>query len=233
MTVLDEIKSAWQEGKFILLFDADDREGEVDMIIPSEIAEPHHVAILRKDAGGLICTALSHEVCDHLNLPYISTIYENTENPLLLSMLHHGLPYGARSSFSVAINHVDSFTGITDIDRAMTIKELGDIAKRFELDDDIKDVFPSKFRIPGHVPLLRGREGLVKNRQGHTELSLVLCELTGFAPSSTMCEMMDAKSGNALSVDDARKYAAKHGYPFVNGAEIIELWNEHLEVVQS
>ena len=99
MSILNEIKSAWQEGKFVLLFDSDDREGEVDMIIPSEIAEPNHIAILRKDAGGLICTALSHEVCEHLNLPYISTIYENTDNQLLSSMLHHGLPYRAPAGY--------------------------------------------------------------------------------------------------------------------------------------
>lgn len=226
ISTLQEIKSAWHDGKFILLFDSDDREGEVDMIIPSEVAQPHHIAMLRIHAGGLICTALSHEVCEHLNLPFISTIYENMDSSLLSSMLHHGLPYGARSSFSVAINHVDSFTGITDIDRAMTIKELGEMAAKFNSGVDIINEFPTKFRIPGHVPLLRGREGLIENRQGHTELSLVLCELTGFAPSATMCEMMDPQTGKALSVEDAKAFAEEKNYPYIDGASIAEYWEE-------
>ncbi|MHA2503955.1 MAG: 3,4-dihydroxy-2-butanone-4-phosphate synthase [Candidatus Kariarchaeaceae archaeon] len=223
MSSLDQIRQAWEDGKFILLFDSDSREGEVDMVIPSEVVKPHHISTLRNDAGGLICTALSHEISDLLGLPYITDIYE-MGNSQLNKMLNHGLPYGARSSFSVAINHVKSFTGITDNDRALTIRELGHMAQKFVNDELTPDVFASKFRIPGHVPLLRGREGLIANRQGHTELSLVLCALTGFAPSATMCEMMDSKSFNALSIEDARAYAEAHDYPYIDGKTVETLW---------
>lgn len=227
MSVLDQIKQAWTEGKFILLFDSDSREGEVDMIIPSEVVEPHHISKLRQDAGGLICTALSHEMCELIGIPFITTVYQNqTDYPVLNSMLNHGLPYGAKSSFSVAINHVDSFTGITDKDRALTINTLGNMASRFDDGENIQDVFPTKFRIPGHVPLLRGAEGLISSRQGHTELSLVLCEMTGFAPSSTMCEMMDATSHQALPVSVAKEYAEQHGFPYIDGSQIAKLWEE-------
>ena len=76
MSSLDQIREAWENGKFILLFDSDSREGEVDMVIPSEMVDPQHISILRNDAGGLICTALSHEVTELLELPYISDVYE-------------------------------------------------------------------------------------------------------------------------------------------------------------
>ena len=228
MNFLDNLRKSWSDGNFILLYDSDDREGEVDMVIPSIMVKERHVALMRNDAGGLICTALSDELCENVGLPYMTDIYEELKDENLLKMLGHGLPYGARSSFSIAINHKDSFTGITDVDRAMTINELGNIAEIFKDNKNVQDLFTSKFRIPGHVPLLRGRIGLLKNRKGHTELGLALCEMTDFGPSVTMCEMMDSDSGQALSVSDAKKYAEKNNIPFVSGEEIIKFWNDFI-----
>ena len=140
MNFLDNLRKSWSDGNFILLYDSDDREGEVDMVIPSIMVKERHVALMRNDAGGLICTALSDELCENVGLPYMTDIYEKLKDENLLKMLGHGLPYGARSSFSIAINHKDSFTGITDVDRAMTINELGNIAEIFK-DNEIKAVF--------------------------------------------------------------------------------------------
>ena len=72
-----------------------------------------------------------------------------------------------RSSFSIWVNHRKSFTGITDIDRATTISEMAKMMKEERFED-----FGKTFRSPGHVCLLRGADGLVKNRRGHTEIGL-------------------------------------------------------------
>ena len=117
--ILTKIKDGWGKGKFILIYDSDNREGEVDMVIPSINIQPSHIADMRMYAGGLICTALSHEIAEKIGLPYITEIYEKVSEdyPLINGMSKHSLPYGAKSSFSVSINHTDSFTGITDIDQ--------------------------------------------------------------------------------------------------------------------
>ncbi len=212
-----------------MLFDSDKREGEIDMMFPSELVTPANVAQMREDAGGLICTALSDEHCKKLQLPFIATVYDNVQNlyPVIRKMRSHGLPYGARSSFSVNVNHVNAFTGITDTDRALTISELGNEARNFMLGSSKEDLiksFGSKFRLPGHVPILRGAPGLMKSRLGHTELGLALCELAKQAPSVVMCEMMDSKTFKALSLSDAKKYAEKNDLVLVDGKTVINLW---------
>ena len=45
---------ALRNGEFILVYDDDDREGEVDMTIASEFVTPKSVATMRDNAGGLI-----------------------------------------------------------------------------------------------------------------------------------------------------------------------------------
>lgn len=226
MVKLEEIKSAWLKKSPILLFDSEDREGEVDIMIPSHLITPNIIAQMRISAGGLICCAVSNEFAENAELPFIADLYRIQKDSVLEKMVGHGLPYGAKSSFSVAVNHVDSFTGITDNDRALTISQVGNLAKDFVNDDsiDLKKQFSRTFRLPGHVPLLRGAQGLLENRQGHTELGLALCELLNLPPSITMCEMMDENSGNALSVQDAKLYAQEHNLLFISGEEVIKIW---------
>ncbi|MDH5401034.1 MAG: 3,4-dihydroxy-2-butanone-4-phosphate synthase [Candidatus Heimdallarchaeota archaeon] len=228
--ILNQIKEAWNNNKFILLYDSDKREGEVDMVLPSQLIQPYHIAELREHAGGLICTALADEICRNITLPFLSTIYEAMSSvyPIINLMSSHKLPYGAKSSFSVSVNHVKAFTGITDVDRALTISALGEISDKFATSKltrvEITNEFGSTFRIPGHVPILRGAHGLMKKRKGHTELSLALCEITNHAPSATMCEMMDSKNNKALSIEDAKNLGEQFDFPYIDGKTIINLW---------
>ena len=115
------------------------------------------------------------------------------------------------------VNHRDSFTGVTDHDRAMTISEMAIMLKEERYGD-----FGKTFRSPGHVCLLRGADGLVKNRRGHTEIGLAMCEMAGVTPVCVVCEMMDSKTGQATSVADAKKYAEENGLVLLKGEDIIK-----------
>ena len=42
-------------------------------------------------------------------------------------MLNHSIPYDKKSSFSIFINHKDTFTGISDYDRALTSKSFATV----------------------------------------------------------------------------------------------------------
>ena len=141
--------------------------------------------------------------------------------PELAKLAPNDIPYDERSSFSVWTNHRKSFTGVTDHDRAMTISEMAKMMKEERFDE-----FGATFRSPGHVCLLRGADGLVKNRQGHTEIGLALCELAGVTPVCVVCEMMDGETGQATSIADARKYAEENGLVLLRGEDII---NKYLE----
>lgn len=222
-TDLEKGFEALRQGKFILVYDNDDREGEIDMIIASEFVTPKSIATMRNDAGGLICNCISSKFCDEINLPFMVDIMAaaTEKYPNLAELAPNDIPYDERSSFSIWVNHRKSFTGVTDHDRAMTISEM---AKMFR--DGKFDEFGKTFRSPGHVCLLRGAVGTVKNRRGHTEIGLAMCEMAGVTPVCVVCEMMDGETGQATSLEKVRKYADENGLVLLRGEDII---NKYLE----
>ena len=207
---------ALRSGRPICVHDFDDREGETDLIYPAGAVDPTAVARLRNDAGGLICVALGSEVADAAGLPYLSDALDHP------AVGDEQLAYGDRSSFSLTVNHRGTYTGITDDDRSLTITSLAEFAAEAVADDADEDDFAERFRVPGHVHLLRAAPGLLADRRGHTELGLALAAAADLPPAVVVCEMLDDETGDALSPADARVYAARHGLPFVDGDEIVE-----------
>ena len=115
------------------------------------------------------------------------------------------------------MNHRETDTGITDEDRSLTIRELAAAAA-----DPGGTEFAAEFRSPGHVHILRGARELLADRQGHTELGLALADAAGAAPAVVVCEMLDDETNTALSPADAAAYAADHGIPYVEGADLVD-----------
>ena len=233
---LKAAKEAWEKGRFVLIHDSKGRENEVDLVIPSSKVTPKHVATMRMDGGGLICTTVTHEFAHEISLPFMRTVLTMTSHqyPAISMLTSHSLPYGAKSAFSLTINHVDSFTGITDHDRALTMSELGKIHYKFETGElrgkELLLEFGNKFRAPGHVHLLRAAPGLLRNRKGHTELSVALAQLTKQPQSISLVEMLDANTGRALKVEDALKYGEENDYPLLTGDEILKLWKSIFKI---
>jgi len=209
-TALDRAIAAFREGRPVLVHDAADREGEVDLVYPAAAVTPEAVARMRNDAGGLVCAALSHEVAEAFDLPFLQ---ETIDHPATAS---HELGYDERSSFSLTVNHRDTYTGITDEDRSLTIRELAAAA-----DAPGTVPFADEFRAPGHVHLLRGAPDLLADREGHTELGLALAAAAGTEPAVVVCEMLDDDTGEARTPASARAYAARHGLPYVEGSDIV------------
>ena len=210
---LDRALTAFRAGEPVLVHDADDREGETDLLYPASAVTSAAVARLRNDGGGLVFVALPAAVADRFDLPFLHETLDHPAND------HSDLGYDAHPSFSLTVNHRDGFTGVTDDDRALTIRRLGEVSA----DDDYGvDAFATEFRTPGHVHLLRGAPGLLTERRGHTELGLALAREAGVAPAVAGCEMLDDDTGGALSTADARAYARRHDLPFVDGAALVE-----------
>ncbi|WP_134668372.1 3,4-dihydroxy-2-butanone-4-phosphate synthase [Halorussus marinus] len=201
---------AFREGSPVLVHDAADREGETDLIYPAGAVGPADVSRLRNDAGGLICVALADEVAEAFDLPFLE---DALDHPASAS---HDLGYDERSSFSLPVNHRDTYTGITDEDRARTIAELAAAAA----DPDGTD-FAAEFRAPGHVNVLRAAPDLLADREGHTELGIALAAAADREPAVVVCEMLDDETGGALSPADARAYADRYGFPYLEGSDIV------------
>jgi len=58
-----------QDGKIVLVYDADGREEETDMIAASEHINDAIIRTMRKDAGGLICATVPPEARRCLVIP--------------------------------------------------------------------------------------------------------------------------------------------------------------------
>ena len=208
---LDRAIEMFARGDPVCVHDAADREGETDLIYPAEAVTPEAVVRMRNDAGGLICLALTHDVADAFDLPYVTDALDHPATD------GHDLGYDDRSSFSLTVNHRDTFTGITDTDRSLTIRELGRAAA-----DPAAVDFAATFRIPGHVHVLRGAPDLLAQREGHTELGLALAAAAGREPAVVVCEMLDDETGEARTPQDASQYAADNALAYLEGSEIVD-----------
>lgn len=232
----DDIVQAAQalaRGDPILVFDKEGREEETDILIAAEHCTPDRVHQLRRDGGGLVFLAVDGVAGQALGLPFAHDMMEVAKErfPLLDKVVASDIPYDARSSFSLWVNHRDTFTGITDKDRSLTIRAVAQTAADvLALPEDTRaakgpDLFGERFRAPGHVSLCVGhRDGLL-GRHGHTELATALARIGGCTPVVAGCEMLDGETGGARTKSDAEKYAREHGLPFLDGARLIEAYD--------
>ena len=221
-----------QNGKFVLIHDSDKREDETDFIISSEFISPESIKIMRQEGGGLIFLMISHDIAKKFDLPFLTDLYNTNQQkyPILKSLIANDIPYDTKSSFSLYINHRNTFTGITDIDRSLTIKEfaiLSKKAKNIEKNEALK-MMGEKFRSPGHVPICISSKNLLSDRFGHTELAVSLLIMANMIPVGSGCEIM-GNNGKALSKEEAMNYAKEKNLIYLEGKEIIKAWKKWLK----
>ena len=218
-----------QNGKFVLIYDDDDREGEADIIMASEFVAPESIRTMRKDGGGLIFLMTSSEIADKLKLPFLADLFSDVDDkyPVLKELIPNDIPYDSKSSFSLYINHRDTFTGITDIDRSLTMNKFADLAKKIENIEDgaATKMFGKEFRSPGHIPICVASKNLLNERVGHTELVVSLLNMADVIPVGSGCEIM-GDTGRALSKTKAKQYADGNGFVFLEGKDIIKAWKK-------
>ena len=217
------------KGKFILIYDDDKREGETDLVMASEFVTPKSIRTMRKDGGGLIFIMTSKEVANKLKLPFLADMYSHIDDkyPVLKALVPNDIPYDSKSSFSLYINHRETFTGITDIDRSLTMKKFAELTKKLDNIDDghATTMFGKEFRSPGHIPICVAAEKLLDKRKGHTELVVSMMVMANLSPVGSGCEIM-GDDGRALKKEDAKKYAKKHNLVFLEGKEVVEAWKK-------
>ncbi len=218
-----------QHGKFVLVYDSENREGETDFVIASQFVTPESIKRMRQDGGGLIFLMTSKEVADQLQMPFLANLYSDISDnyPVLKELVPDDIPYDTKSSFSLYINHRETFTGITDHDRSLTMQKFAELIKRIKsLDSDlaIKE-FGREFRSPGHVPICVASKNLLNERRGHTEFVIALMQMAGLVSAGGGCEIM-GNNGKALSKEDTMRYAEKNNFVFLEGKEIVKAWKQ-------
>ncbi len=210
-----------------MIYDDDKREGETDLVISSKFVNPNSIRTMRKDGGGLIFLMTSKEIADELNLPFLSDMFSNIDHkyPVLKELVANDIPYDTKSSFSLYINHRDTYTGITDNDRSLTMTKFSQLIEKVKEENNSKKLFGKEFRTPGHIPICIASEKLLKKRKGHTELVISMMKMADLPESGSGCEMI-GDNGRALSKEKAIEYAEKNNLVFLEGKDIIRAWEK-------
>ena len=218
--------AALRAGEPLLLYDAPGREGETDIVFAARHATPERVRLLRQRGGGLVFIAVAHDAAERLGLPFMDAVLDSAaaDFPALSALRAHDLPYDSRSSFSLWLNARDTYTGITDRDRARTVAAFGELAAAGLEPDAAQLLLGERFRSPGHVPVCVAHPDGLAGRQGHTELMVALAEMAGLPPVTFGCEML-ADVGGRLPPEAAAAWAEAGGHPFLEGHEIVAAWD--------
>ena len=195
---IDELRC----GRMIIVVDDENRENEGDFVIPAESVNPDTINFMARYGRGLICVSMKGERLDALDIGRLPSNYSG----------------GVGTAFAMPVDaRLGTSTGISAEDRCKTVKAL----------IDPKSI-PSDFLYPGHLFPLRYREGGVMTRQGHTEASIDLSELSGFFPAAVICEIMN-DDGSMARVKDLKQVALDHDLKILS----IERLVEYIRVTQS
>ncbi|MES2431187.1 MAG: bifunctional 3,4-dihydroxy-2-butanone-4-phosphate synthase/GTP cyclohydrolase II [Bacteroidota bacterium] len=197
--MLDSIESAIEDiknGKLVIVVDDEDRENEGDFLTAAENATPEVINFMSTHGRGLICAPLMDERCEELELePMVNknTALHETAFTISVDLLGHGCT-----------------TGISAKDRSKTIKAL--------INPKTK---PHDLGRPGHIFPLRAKKGGVLRRAGHTEATVDLARLAGFAPAGVLVEIMN-EDGSMARLPELRKIAKKFDLKLISIKDLIE-----------
>jgi 3,4-dihydroxy 2-butanone 4-phosphate synthase/GTP cyclohydrolase II len=201
-TIPDAV-TAVQAGELVIVVDDEDRENEGDFIGAAGAMTPDLVNFMTKEGRGLLCTAITPERAQELNLDLMVE-----SNSSLYS-----------TPFTVSVDYrKGTSTGISADDRAKTIRALAD-----------PEAVAYDFARPGHVFPLRARTGGVLRRAGHTEAAVDLARLAGYEPAGALVEIMN-EDGSMARVPQLQERAEALDMPLITIQDLIayRMQNERL-----
>ncbi|KLI21011.1 bifunctional 3,4-dihydroxy-2-butanone 4-phosphate synthase/GTP cyclohydrolase II [Brachyspira hyodysenteriae] len=203
-STIDEALEDLRNGKIIVVSDDEDRENEGDLICAAEFATTENINFMATYAKGLICMPMGKEITNRLNLNQMVT--KNTDNH--------------ETAFTVSIDHVETTTGISAVERSITALKV--------IDENAK---PEDFRRPGHMFPLLAKEGGVLVRMGHTEATVDLMRLAGLKECGLCCEIM-RDDGDMMRRDDLIDFAKKHNLKMITVSDLIDYRKKNEDLME-
>ncbi len=186
---IEDIKA----GRMVVVVDDEDRENEGDLIMAAEKVTPEAINFMTKYARGLICTPMTRDRLTQLDIHPMVAV--NTDPK--------------KTAFTVSVDAIETTTGISAAERAMTVKKLIDL-----------NASPTDFTKPGHIFPLVSREGGVLKRAGHTEAAIDLAKIAGLNPSGVICEIMN-DDGTMARVPQLMEYVKEHNLKIITIVDLI------------
>lgn len=194
-TKMDLVLEDVRNGKPVLIIDDSQREDEADIVIALERCTEHNLAFGMLNARGLMCLSLTRQRIEELKIPPMPT---NNLDPL-------------QTPFCCPVDAVDgTTTGMSAQDRMKTISVILD-----------PKALPTDLHYPGHLQILKARDGLLKDRQGHTESSVQLVLLAGLKPAAMIQEIINP-DGSMMKGKQVQDFAKMYNLRIVTVQEIYD-----------
>ncbi|WKX27066.1 3,4-dihydroxy-2-butanone-4-phosphate synthase [Tatumella ptyseos] len=191
---------ALRENRGVMVLDHEDRENEADMIFAAQSMTVEQMALTIRHGSGIVCLCITEQRREQLALPMM---VENNSSA-----------YG--TGFTVTIEAAQGVTtGVSAADRLTTVRAA--IAE---------NAVPGDLNRPGHVFPLRAREGGVLTRGGHTEATIDLVRLAGYAPAGVLCELTN-DDGTMARAPEAIVFAKQHNMPVVTIDDLVAWRQQH------
>ena len=202
---VENVLSDVREGKMVIVTDDEDRENEGDLLCAAEKITPQIVNFMATHGRGLICSPLSPEIAQRLELREM--VQRNRE--------------AFSTNFTVSVDAAAGITtGISAADRARTIQLLAS-----------PDTVSSHLVQPGHIFPLIAKPGGVLRRAGHTEAAVDLARLAGLQPAGVICEIMN-KKGEMARLPELILFAKKHKLRVCTIAALIRYRRDQEKLVE-
>jgi len=192
---VEEAIAAISRGEIVIVVDDEDRENEGDLVMAAQAATPEKIAFFLAHTSGVICTPLTGDRADQLELPLM--VSANTESQ--------------RTAFTVSVDYRHgTSSGISAEDRAATIQALIDPHTR-----------ATDLNRPGHIFPLRYRAGGVLKRAGHTEATIDLVKAAGLYPAGVLCEIVSEDKQGMARQPELEAFAKKHDLLMISIADLV------------
>jgi 3,4-dihydroxy 2-butanone 4-phosphate synthase/GTP cyclohydrolase II len=190
MTEFETVELAIEQiarGGIVIVLDALERENEGDFLAAADLITPETIHFMTTHGRGHLCLpVLPADAARFGAQPLVPS--NGPEAPC----------------FAMPLDSRECATGISPLDRALTIRSLVDPASR-----------PEDFLRPGHVFPLIAREGGVLSRPGHTESAVDLTAMAGQASAGVLCEICSCDGRTMAGLDELQKLAQEYQLPIV------------------
>jgi 3,4-dihydroxy 2-butanone 4-phosphate synthase/GTP cyclohydrolase II len=193
---IEEALAELKAGRMIVLVDDEQRENEGDFVIAAEFATPEAINFMVRNGCGILCLAMSGQICDRLHLEVAGGT--SIDGPTTAFTQKFDARFGIT-------------TGTSAFDRARTV------AVAIDESTTPNDLIRGK----GHMDGLRAKDGGVLVRAGHTEGSVDLARLAGFKEAAVICEVMDP-DGTMARLPYLRKFCQEHGIKMCTIEDLIK-----------
>lgn len=191
---IEEAINDIKDGKMVVVIDDEGRENEGDLLMAAEKVTGEAINFMSTYGKGLICMPIKKEIADKLNIGNMVSV--NTDNH--------------ETAFTVSVDHIDTTTGISAYERALTIIKLLD-----------ENSMPNDFRRPGHMFPLIAKDNGVLERRGHTEAAVDLAKLAGLREAGVICEIIK-NDGTMARTNDLFEFAKEHNLKLITIDDLVK-----------